>query len=238
MKEILLEMIKVNPMRTTRWAELDPENPHLQHLPTDRYVRIFMARHKLVMRRSMPLNQGRAILTVQDLREWQNSTETALFSDPVTAEIMNDPSRVFNQDETPLCPGVEHQRVLTEKGWTGPVYNQGGDSRLHITCSVTASADGEYVGVRLVYKGVRNRFQNIRDIPDTGITGRWRCSVAPNGYANRDVYLEVLGDLVEHIREKNVSTPVLLFIDGYGGHLSPEISDFATENGIIMRLLR
>ena len=97
MKEILLEIMKANPERTTPWAEYDPENPHLQHLPTDRFVRIFLARHKLVMRRSMPLNQGRAILTVEDLREWQNSTETALFSDPVTAEIMKDPRRIFNQ---------------------------------------------------------------------------------------------------------------------------------------------
>ena len=43
------------------------------------------------------MNQGRAILTVQDLREWQNSTETALFSDPVLAEVMKDPRRIFNQ---------------------------------------------------------------------------------------------------------------------------------------------
>ena len=143
-----------------------------------------------------------------------------------------------NQDETPLCPGVEHQRVLTEKGWDGPVYNTGGDSKLHITASVTASADGEYVGVRLVYTGKRNRYQHIKDLPQTGITGRWRCSVAPKGYVNRDVYLEVLDDLVEHLREKNVPKPVILFVDGYGGHLSPDISDFATENGIILRLFR
>ena len=97
MKDLLLEFIKANPMRTTPWAEVDPESPHLQHLPTDKFVRTFLARHKLVYRRSMPLNQGRAILTEQDLREWQNSTETALFSDPVLAEVMQDPRRIFNQ---------------------------------------------------------------------------------------------------------------------------------------------
>ena len=238
MKDILLELIKANPNRTSPWAELDPENPHLQHFPSDKYVRSFLARHKLVYRRSMPLNQGRAILTVEDLREWQNSTELHLFSDPVTAEIMKDPRRIFNQDETPLSPGVKHQRVLTEKGWDGPVYNAGGDSHLNITSSVTVSADGEYCGVRLVFRGKRNRFQHIRDIPDTGITGRWRTSVAPKGYVNCDVFLEVLGDLKEHIEEKNIPKPVLLYIDGYNGHLSPEISDFATESGIILRLFR
>ena len=111
-------------------------------------------------------------------------------------------------------------------GWAR--VQHGGDSRKHITYSVTVSTDGEYVGVRLVYTGKRNRYQHIRDIPETGITGRWRCSVAPKGYVNRDVYLEVLGDLVEHIEEKNIPKPVILFIDGYGGHLSPEISDYAT----------
>ena len=45
---------------------------------------------------------------------------------------MKDPRRTFNQDETPLSPGVEYQRVLTEKGWDCPVHNQGGDARLHI----------------------------------------------------------------------------------------------------------
>ena len=143
-----------------------------------------------------------------------------------------------NQDETPLSPGVEHQRVLTEKGWDRPVYNTGGDSRKHITSSVTVSTDGEYVGVCLVYTGKKNRYQHIRDIPETGITARWRCSVAPKSYVNRNVYLEVLGDLLKHIKEKNIPKPVILFIDGYGGHLSPEISDYATENGIILRLFR
>ena len=234
MKDILVACMKANPARTNPWATLDPQNPHLQHLPTDKFVRTFLARHNLVYRRSMPLNQGRAILTVADLREWQELTERALMDDPVLAEVMKDPRRIFNQDETPLCPGVEHQRVLTPKGWTGPVYNKGGDSRLHITSSVTVSADGEYVGVRLVYKGTRNRCQQIKKIPKTGVTGEWRCSVAPKGYVNREVYLDILGDLVERIQEKNIPTPVVL----YNGHLSPDISDYCTENGIILRLLR
>ena len=143
-----------------------------------------------------------------------------------------------DQDETPLCPGVEHQRVLSPKGWDGPVYNAGGSSRLHVTSSVTVSADGEYVGVRLVYKGERSRNHRLQDIPSNGITGKWRCSVAPKGYVNRKVYLEILGDLVEHVQEQNIPTPVVLFVDGYCGHLSPDISDYCTENGIILRLLR
>ena len=137
-----------------------------------------------------------------------------------------------------MCPGVEHQRVLTPKGWSGPVYNAGGDAKLHITSSVTVSADGEYVGVRLVYKGKKKRNAQLRNMPSNGVTGRWRHSGSPKGYVNREVYLEILGDLVEHIQEKNIPTPVVMFVDGYGGHLSPDISDYCSENGIILRLLR
>ena len=99
MKDVLVACMKANPSRTNPWAELDPdpEMAHLQNLPTDKYVRTFLARHNLVMRRSMPLNQGRAILTVADLREWQDLTERALITDPVMAEIMRDPRRIFNQ---------------------------------------------------------------------------------------------------------------------------------------------
>ena len=92
MKDVLVACMKANPSRTNPWAELDPdpEMAHLQNLPTDKYVKTFWARHNLVMRRSIPLNQGRAIQTVADLREWQDLTERALIMDPVMAEIMRE----------------------------------------------------------------------------------------------------------------------------------------------------
>ena len=232
-------MNNVDPSRTTPWDTLDEENPHLQYLPTDKFVRTFLKRNKIVQRRSMPLNLGRAILTVDDLREWQNYTEEALFSDPEIAEIMRgDGSRIFNQDETSLCPGVDHQRVLSPKGWDGPVYNTGGDSRLHVTQSVIVSADGKFASSRLVFKGSRGRNQQVKKIPDTGIAGEWKHSVAPKGYVTRAVFLEILGDLVEHVKKNDIVLPVILFIDGYGGHLGPDISDFCKENGIILWLFQ
>ena len=237
-KDCLLEAIAANPLRSSPWADQEPGNEHLVHLPPVQWVRRFLLRHRLVPRRSMPLNHGRAILTVDDLDEWQKLTEKALFEDPELAEAMQNPARVFNQDETSLCPGVEHQRVLTPKGWDGPVYNAGGDKHLHITASITVSADGEYTGVRLVYKGERRRTTQLKGIPENGVTGKWESSVAPNGYVTRAVFLEILEDLVKHLDEKQIPRPVVLFMDGYSGHLGPAISDFATENGIALRLLR
>ena len=106
MQDLLIAAIASNPARKSGWDQVDPESPWLQHLPTKSFVRNFLKRNQIVWRSSMPLNQGRAILNVQDLREWQDSTEAFLFSDPDLAEVMQDGSRIFNQDETPLCPGI------------------------------------------------------------------------------------------------------------------------------------
>ena len=91
--------------------------------------------------------------------------------------------------------------------------------------TVTSSANGDYTGVRLVFKGVQNRQSRISSIPTDGHT-KWTCSVAPHGYVNADTMLEILGDLRDHIVEKQVPTPVLLFMDGYKAHYSVAIWDF------------
>ena len=66
-----------------------------------------------------------------------------------------DPRRIFNQDETSLTTGSEHERVLAPVGYQRPVYHLSGDSRDHTSLSTIISGDGKYIGCRIVYKGVR-----------------------------------------------------------------------------------
>ena len=40
------------------------------------------------------------MLTVADIMLWQKDTESYLLSNPKLAEVMADPTRVFNMDET------------------------------------------------------------------------------------------------------------------------------------------
>ena len=116
-----------------------------------------------------------------------------------------------NQDETSLCVGSEHEKVLAPVGYHRPVYNLGGDSRAHTSISTIISGDGKYVGCRIVYKGVRNTTEKIANIPKDGITGEWRCSVSPEGYVNREVFQQgILADLVEHCETENIPKPVCI----------------------------
>ena len=70
-------------------------------------------------------------------------------------ECWLDPRRIFNQDETSLTAGSEHERVLAPVGYQRPVYHLSGDSRDHTSLSTIISGDGKYIGCRIVYKGVR-----------------------------------------------------------------------------------
>ena len=231
-------MIASNPARSSPWAEVGPDEEHLRHLPTESYVRYFLKRKGLVYRRSMALSLRRSMQDPEDLAEWSKLTEEALFGDPATAEAMRDPSRVFNMDEKPLTAGTEHPRVLAPRGYRGPIQTSSGDSRLHVTGAFTVSADGLYVGVRLVFRGERSRAKQTRDIPDTGVAGKWGISVTKKGYVTCAVFMDIIRDLDKHLTDKNVKRPVILFVDGFAGHLSPEIAALCRDLDIRLRLFR
>ena len=111
-------------------------------------------------------------------------------------------------DETSICAGNEHERVLAPVGYRRPVYHLGGSSRDHTSLSTVINGTGTKILNRIIYKGVRNRADKIAHIPTDGITGVWKCSVAPEGYMTSAVFLEVIDDIVEHVEAENIPKPV------------------------------
>ena len=63
-------------------------------------------------------------------------------------------------------------------------------------------------------------------------------SVSPKGYITRDLFIEVLEDLHNFIVDNEIPTPVILFLDGAGPHISIDAADFCISHGIQPFLLR
>ena len=189
----------------------------------------------------MPLNLARAVLTVVDLKKWYDDLYNGFVSNPDFAECFKDARRIFNQDETPIPWGNEHQRVLAVKGHKGPAYNIGGSSREHTTASVMVGADGAVPSIRIVWPGKRvwqyekDFFQSL---PSDGITGSWKFSKSESGYVTRETFLEILSDLDEYLTLNNIPRPVILVIDGYSGHLGLAIAEYCDQHRIQLVLLR
>ena len=78
-----------------------------------------------------------------------------LWSKPELAEAIQDPSRIFNQDETSAQIGSSCKRILAEVG-TKVLMSISSGSREHITASYLVSASGGMVPPRCVFRGVRN----------------------------------------------------------------------------------
>ena len=153
-------------------------------------------------------------------------------NNPKLKEAMQDPSRIFNQDETAVEIGSSSQRVLAEVN-TEILYSISGGSREHITASYLTSADGCLVPPRLIYKGVRNMAQkHLKDLPKTGLSGEWMFSVSEKGYITRDIFVLVCKDLDKFLTEKNIPRPVILLLDGASPHISLEAAAFCKEKGI------
>ena len=229
-------------------SSLRSSNPHrkfpstwVELIPPESYVRTFIRRNNLVLRRTMPLTLARAVLTVVDLKKWYDDLYNGFVSNPDFAECFKDARRIFNQDETPIPWGNEHQRVLAGKGHKGPAYNIGGLSREHTTASVMVRADGGDPSIRIVWPGKRV-LQYEKDfmtsLPCDGITGRWKFSKSESGYVTRETFLEILSDLDDHLTLNSVPRPVILVIDGFKGHLGLAIAEYCDQHGIQLVLLR
>jgi hypothetical protein len=62
--------------------------------------------------------------------------------------------------------------------------------------------------------------------------------VSPKGYITRDLFTEVLEDMHNFIVDNKIPTPVILFLDGAGPHISIDAADFCISHGIQPFLLR
>ena len=243
MQELLSEVCRSNPDRKASIPE-DWDN----FMPPKHFPYNFCMRNRLVLHRTMYLSEGRAKITVAKYQAWKAKLETIL-SRPDIAEIMKDPRRVFNNDETPLCAGVSNSVTLCEKGKRGPSYNRAGDTRLQITASLTISADGRLAQLEIVHRGERilcgvdsegkprkylsdlGRDETDGIIPEIGF------QVSEFGKVRRKQFLELLKRLLKWLIANNIPRPVILWVDGYGGHKGWSISKFCRENGIFLLLL-
>ena len=132
-----------------------------------------------------------------------------------------------------MSPGADHVKVLTDKGVQDVLYNQCGCSKEHITASVVIAASGDVLPVRLVYAGTRDMATNkLKNMQCDGVTGKWGISYSIKGWMTAIVFIDVLADISAWIDVNDIPRPVVLFCDGYAGHLGLDIAEFCVTFGI------
>ena len=99
LQEVLLSLVAANPSRKTG---LEDRN----QLPHPSYVQRFVKRNGLSLRKTSQISKGRAVISPADIRLWFKDISSFLDGPPDLLAALQDPRRVFNQDETACELGV------------------------------------------------------------------------------------------------------------------------------------
>ena len=114
---------------------------------------------------------------------------------------------------------------------------------MQVTLTATVNAAGEVAGIRIVHAGERilcgvtddgKKRKYLYDLPDDTILGKINFSVTDSGYVIRCIFLLVLKDLFEFCVANNIKFPIVLFVDGFGGHFHMDITNYCREKQIVL----
>ena len=206
--------------------------PFNNNMPGKDWYYGFMRRHpELAERTAMALGHQRALITQSMIDTWFLGLQSYLKKEvPGWEEMLKDPRRSFNADESgfPLC--VNTGKVLAEKG-ARHVYQVTSSTKQQITVMVCFNAMGQYVPPLIVFPGERFRDSGIHEFPEA-IYGQ-----TVNGWMDSELFVEFLKHLDAYIKEHSIPKPVILYVDGHSTHMSLEASAFCNNNGIILYCL-
>jgi len=203
------------------------ELPFADTGPGKKWYASFKKLHPVISeKRSEYLGESRAKVTEQRIRKWFKAVVKDL-EETNNTDILQDPKRIYNLDETCFFLNSNGKVVLSEKGH--PVYDINSNSdRDNVTVLYCMNAAGEFAPPLVVYKYLRLPGHFRDSLPEN-----WSIKGTKSGWMNQETFYEYIANVfIPYIREQHGEAPVVLFFDGHKSHLSLPLSDIAYENNL------
>lgn len=204
-------------------------NPFPENRPGKGWYKAFLRRHPDVsLRTPEAVTSASANISENDIRKWFQEVENYL-NEKGYAEILKDPHRVFNGDETCflLCP--KNKRVLAAKG-SKNVYQIEHHSKYNLTVMFTFSAAGEITPSMVIYPYKRLPSEVLNSVPES-----WGVGCSDNGWMKNANFYEYIGNvLYKFLMEKGTTFPIILFVDGHSTHLTYQTSQLCSDLNIVL----
>ncbi|XP_033106069.1 uncharacterized protein LOC117108217 [Anneissia japonica] len=205
------------------------KNSFIDNRPGRKWTTLFFKRHpRLTQRVPEHLGKERAIVDFNKIEAWFQNFWQYLEEHEVL-QILDDPSRLYNTDESgfPLC--VKSGRVIAELG-AKDVYRLGNSTRSQITVLACCNADGSYVPPMMVFPGQRFIYNPLLGAPEGSFLGR-----SHNGWIDSEIFFEWMANhFYPSVKASGVEFPIILFVDGHASHLNIETAKFCRDNKIIL----
>ena len=207
-------------------------NPFKNGRPGKDWYYAFMKRHPhLSMRSPRQLGKERAVIKPENIEKWFTDFEQFIKDTVDDPNVLLDPSRIYNADESGFSMCAQTGRVIGLKG-ARSVYNISASDRSQITVLCGMSASGHFLRPLIVFPGQRFTRYMLEGFEEA-VMGR-----SANGWMDSDLFATWLKTVfIPDIDQRQVKRPVILLVDGHSTHMTLEASDICKDNGIILYCL-
>ena len=208
--------------------KLKRPNVFKNNRPGQKWYQCFLRRHpELAERLAQNLTKSRADVSEEKLRKWFEEIQQYLKSKNLE-NVLEDPSRIFNCDESAFFLAPKGIKCLVKKG-DKTVYNViNNNDKECLTCLITANAAGALLPPMIMFNYERIPASIANSMPDG-----WGIGKSESGWMTGQSFYEFITNIFyPWVTSNNVKFPVILFVDGHSSHLTMELSNFCVENQI------
>lgn len=207
------------------------KTPFKNDRPGKKWYYAFLNRNKglLTLRTPETISKARAVVKEETIRKWFRDLEAHL-TDENCQDILNDPTRLFNGDETSFSLAPKTGNVIGPRGYRNIFQIKFSNEKENITVLLVFSASGETLPPVVVFPYQKVPQKIVNSMPDDWVIGR-----SETGWMRTETFFEyIANDFSNWLNQHQIKRPVLLLVDGHKSHLSMHLSEFCSNNQIIL----
>ncbi|XP_062556736.1 tigger transposable element-derived protein 2-like [Armigeres subalbatus] len=198
--------------------------------PTRGWLRRFLARHPELSKRTANNLAKKRVITEANIRQWFDDILKYLETNGYV-DVLSDPTRIFNMDETAFFLVPRRQKVIASKDSKTVQALTSNNDKENYTVLISASAAG-VLAPPLVLFPYKSR-----------IPGKIACSVpkgwsvgrSDSGWMNSNTFFEFIANVFyPWTVESNIKFPIILFVDGHSSHATYETVEFCKSKQIVL----
>jgi len=208
--------------------------PFKDSRPGEKWMKLFLKRNSEITKRNTEvISKARAAVTEEKISDWFQELDNFLINE-CCRDVLDDPSRIFNCDETGLQTCPKSGRVL-------------GPRHIKDFYEIAQGHEKECIGNRIMYLFCRwycsttNGSYPYKRIPTSLMAtfpNNWMIGRLDSGWMVSSTFFEFISNgFFTWLVKNKVKFPVVLFVDGHKSHLSLELADFCAQNQIIIYCL-
>lgn len=194
------------------------------------WLQLFLKRHPKISLRTLEfITKASATLSVSNLYAWFDNVESFL-SDEGIMEILQDPHRIINGDETSFQLNPKSKNVFALRGSRNVYDVEKTFSKLNITVMFSFFASAETIPPTIIYP-----YKTIPKAVADSVPSKWGIAKSDSGWMTSDVFRDYIRNVLKpHLVAKQVKKPVMLIVDDHSSHINLETSELCRDLNIIL----